>query len=274
MAEVNLLANDTSARRTEVQEEAGIVSLLRFETLLFGGEDVTFVAPAWLGWWLAVRFFEITKDWTVGDAEIATACAQCARPVPDRGGRELPMRFSAGLVFCSAKTPIRAAKKLAEDLCHLAKDSGYGLEVEALESVEPPFDGPESLRDRLYGPEWREKGTGSRLTIRREHVARVCRELQSLWVGDAAFPASQAYGALRKGQDAGSLASMAAGKQVAASLENYSNRAGARIANGKFKTLPGERLGLQLAFALQQRDYVKGAGGWTDVAAGLPERSS
>ena len=70
------------AHDTEIQRCRGIERLHRFETLLLGGEDIAFVVPAWLGWWLALRFFEITADWKVTLEDMENACKACGRTLP------------------------------------------------------------------------------------------------------------------------------------------------------------------------------------------------
>src|SRR5208283_784217 len=110
---------------------------------------------------------------------------------------------------------------------------------------------PVGLRDGLYGPEWRSMAGGkdkSRLTIKRADVTETYKRLHGLWVGDAAFPASQAYGALRQSQDGGKLATQPAQTQAEAALDAYKRRAGTRFNGADFGKLPGDRLGLQLAF--------------------------
>ncbi len=80
-------------------------NLLRLETLLWGGDEIMWVVPAWQGWWLLAEFFRKTKtsNWRFQ-------------------GRQLT--FAAGLVFCHHKAPIHRIKKLAHDLADLAKDRG------------------------------------------------------------------------------------------------------------------------------------------------------
>ncbi len=273
------------ARSTLKQRQSGVKKLLRFETLLFGGDDAMFVVPAWLGWWLALRFFEITSDWAVGADDIRAACKVCNADVPQSVDEmRFPMRFSAGMVFCSRKTPIRAAKKLADELCRVAKTlksepggdpaAAGGLEIEALESVEPPFDGLGGLRNRLLGENWREGGNGpSRLTLPRSAIRSTYSKLHELWIGDVAFPASQAFGALRAATADDEMSSPAADEAAQKALNGYFDGAGGKFERSLFKLLPRavarDKAALNLYFALQMRDYVKAAGSWTDKAAGL-----
>jgi hypothetical protein len=66
-----------------------------FEVLLWGGDEYTFVLPAWLGWEFTHRFFEATKNW-------------------EFAGK--PLSHAAGLVFCHHKTPIGRIRDLANEL--------------------------------------------------------------------------------------------------------------------------------------------------------------
>jgi len=90
-----------AARLTRIQRNLGIDRLHRFETLTFGGEDIVFVVPAWLGWRLALRFFALTNLWEVGAEDIGETMRD-PRPQGGASGgleekHEFPMRFSAGL---------------------------------------------------------------------------------------------------------------------------------------------------------------------------------
>jgi len=75
---------------------------LRFETLRWGGDEVIWAAPAWLGLWLADFFFKHTAGWSIADQ---------------------PLTHSAGLVICDRKTPIRSALAMAEALTDGAKEA-------------------------------------------------------------------------------------------------------------------------------------------------------
>jgi hypothetical protein len=73
----------------------------RIETLLWGGDEITWVVPAWKGWETLQLFYEKAKTWTIQTG--------------------VPVTHAAGLVFCNHKAPIQRMIKLAEDLCHAAK---------------------------------------------------------------------------------------------------------------------------------------------------------
>lgn len=73
----------------------------RLETLLWGGDELLFVLPAWLGLEFARRFFALSADWT-------------------HGGQALT--HAAGLVFAHRGAPIRHLQHLAKGLAQRAKD--------------------------------------------------------------------------------------------------------------------------------------------------------
>ncbi len=86
----------------EDDTEAG--NVIRLETLLWGGDEMLFVVPAWLGMDFLQRFFEHSRTWTLAD-----------------GKAELT--HAAGIVFCQAKTPIRIIQQLAKDLADRVKEA-------------------------------------------------------------------------------------------------------------------------------------------------------
>jgi hypothetical protein len=74
----------------------------RFETLLWGGDEIIWVVPAWKGWETVQLFYELAINWEI---------------VPDK-----KVTHAAGVVFCHHKAPIQRIIKLADDLSHIAKD--------------------------------------------------------------------------------------------------------------------------------------------------------
>lgn len=79
---------------------------IRLETLLWGGDEMLFVMPAWLGFDFLHAFFKQTKDWTLDDLD----------------EEEKKLTHAAGLVFCSAKTPIRNIRDLAQSIADTIKE--------------------------------------------------------------------------------------------------------------------------------------------------------
>lgn len=84
----------------------------RFETLMWGGDEVMFAVPAWFGLSVACDFFRTVESIN-----------------EDRKGASkveslLPLTYSAGLVFCNVKTPIQQIVKLAKSRADAAKSWG------------------------------------------------------------------------------------------------------------------------------------------------------
>jgi hypothetical protein len=112
---------------------------VRFETLMWGGDEVCFVMPSWLALDFAARFFEIvaTDEWRVGPAH------------------DQRLTFSAGLLIASYKTPIRSSRRFVSGLADMAKGSGERLRnklsVEVLEGLEIQADDAMATRRATLG---------------------------------------------------------------------------------------------------------------------------
>lgn len=90
----------------------------RLETLLWGGDEMMWVVPAWKGWELASWFF-----------------AQAHQVQGET------LTYGGGLVFAHANAPIKNLSKLAYELADLAKSvgkrvNGHRLAYEVLESLD------------------------------------------------------------------------------------------------------------------------------------------
>lgn len=91
----------------------GIGRDVRLETLLWGGDEIIWIVPAWKGWELVEWFFG--QDHEV-DGEDVT--------------------YSAGVVFCHAKAPIQRICKVASDLLDAAKGVSKAAVKSESESVQ------------------------------------------------------------------------------------------------------------------------------------------
>lgn len=237
--------------------------LIRFETLVYAGEDILFVVPAWLGWWLALRFRAITRDWKITREDAEKACAQTGVTPDWTKFEEQRLQFSAGLLFASAKTPIRAQKKLVTDLLYSAKDAfrdkGGGIDIEILESIEPPNGGISGHRKRLLGSD------EAPLAVSWDTLDERCAQLRELWV-DEALPTSQAHRALLEAREKGEIVSHEAAKAAMEYLKKYVERAGkgseAALTDAGLLKEADPQTALHLYWLLQQRDYVIAAEPW------------
>lgn len=79
------------------QQENGEI---RLEVLMWGGDEIDFVVPAWQAWRTIKIFFDSTKNVQF---------------------ENLNLTHSAGVVFCHANAPILHIRNLASSLCNSAK---------------------------------------------------------------------------------------------------------------------------------------------------------
>ncbi|HIP83251.1 MAG TPA: hypothetical protein EYH19_06720 [Desulfocapsa sulfexigens] len=107
---------------------------LQFETLLWGGDELIFVVPAWQGWWLAEKFFEYTRNWNF---------------------LENNLTHGASLIFCHHNSPIHRIRDLAVTLAELAKKKSRKqnlLAYQVLESFDHLGTSPDEYRKKLCPP--------------------------------------------------------------------------------------------------------------------------
>ena len=76
---------------------------LRLETLLWGGDELEWVVPAWKGWEVLRLFYEFDP--------------------PPAYNNEIPLTHAAGIVFCHHNAPILQIRKLAHRLADIAKSN-------------------------------------------------------------------------------------------------------------------------------------------------------
>jgi hypothetical protein len=93
----------------------------QMEILLWGGDEICLVVPAWKGWEAVELFYKETEELFF----------------PDKGSpNKVELTHSIGTVFCHHNAPIRRIKKLAEDLAGLAKDKSREHNYFAYEILE------------------------------------------------------------------------------------------------------------------------------------------
>lgn len=112
----------------------------RLEILLWGGDEILLVVPAWLGWWTlsfffqqSGWFFQKSEGWKFEDHSLTHA---------------------AGLVFCHHRAPIHGIQEIAKELAELAKEIGREANYVAYQIMES-FDtvgmGLEEYRKKRLG---------------------------------------------------------------------------------------------------------------------------
>jgi hypothetical protein len=101
--------SDTGADQ-EADDDGPPDGRIRLETLLWGGDEIILVLPAWKGWAVASRFLTESKDWKIKGQDLTHAL---------------------GLVFCQYKAPIHRVVALARALGDHAK-AAVGRETSSL----------------------------------------------------------------------------------------------------------------------------------------------
>lgn len=110
---------------------------LRFETLLFGGDDICFLLPAWGAFALMARLQEILRT--------------LAAPI---AGSRKPLTYKAGMVIGDRNSPIRDLRHVAAELAGAAKKTASGrnvVQVAVLEGLDRAELDPAALREDLFG---------------------------------------------------------------------------------------------------------------------------
>ena len=87
---------------------------IRLETLLWGGDEIIWVVPAWKGWWMLGEFFK-----TFGHVD-----GKPTRLTFSPDGVERKLTHGASIVFAHHHAPIHRLRDLAEKLAHRPKVRG------------------------------------------------------------------------------------------------------------------------------------------------------
>lgn len=109
---------------------------IRLETLMWGGDEMLFVVPAWLGFDFVQFFYQQSKEWRFKDE---------------------PLTHAGGIVFCNRKTPISKIQLIAQSLADSIKEKEYGRSANffdylVLESIDYPVeDCIDGVFDAIYG---------------------------------------------------------------------------------------------------------------------------
>ncbi|WP_420589068.1 hypothetical protein [Bacterioplanoides sp.] len=121
----------------------------RLEILLWGGDEIILVVPAWLGTKVLGLFYECSQEWKL--------------PGSDKNDKDNLLTHAGGIVFTQAKTPIAKIRKLAMDLADAIKESGPEGRTDnyfdylTLESVDYPTESLKNYFRHTYGPELAEQ---------------------------------------------------------------------------------------------------------------------
>lgn len=221
---------------------------LRFETLLWGGDELIWVVPAWLAWWLVDAVFARTRGW-------------------EFDGHRLTQ--SGGVVLCSVKTPIRQAVALAKDLAESCKNTLPDditaqrnlCQIMVLENVEIPEGNIGDYNERIFGVPRNAPDAAQAFTLEGQRFAGLTDLLLRI---QEEFPRSQLYRLLRQARAKGVLGATDDGdavKEVQAELTDYLDRFHSECKAQDFRALSAyvggrQRPLLGLALLAEYWEYV------------------
>jgi hypothetical protein len=97
--------------------------IIRLETLLWGGDELEIIVPAWKGWEVLHDFFDAMKN---------------VNFIKEATGEKAPLTHAGGIVFCNCKAPIREIRRMAHELSDMAK-----------EAIKPAFETIESIKTQV-----------------------------------------------------------------------------------------------------------------------------
>ncbi|RJQ59466.1 MAG: hypothetical protein C4530_09185 [Desulfobacteraceae bacterium] len=164
---------------------------LRLETLLWGGDEIEWVVPAWKAWHVLRIFYEFN-------------------PPPELKDAGIPLTHTAGVVFCHHNAPILQIRKMAHDLVDLAKSTISGIPdtrekgdiiqyliLESFDMIEGNI--------KAFFPDYYRPAAHTDFLIRGQDLKRIAELMESL---RSYFPHGKVYEiieAVRKGQDVGPI---------------------------------------------------------------------
>jgi len=117
--------------------------ILRVETLLWGGDEIIWAVPAWLGWWWMKQFF--THYGRLGSWQLD---GQTVTTTDNYKGS--PLTHGAAVVFCHHDAPLQRIISLARNLADWPKSKGMvnTFTYQTLESFDYLGEDVEGIRRR------------------------------------------------------------------------------------------------------------------------------
>ncbi|MCI5126417.1 MAG: hypothetical protein D3925_18550, partial [Candidatus Electrothrix sp. AR5] len=149
------------------------VDRIRLETLLWGGDEIIWVVPAWQGWWLLKTFYELAEEYL-------------------NANRSKPLKHAAGLVFCHHNAPIKPIEALAKDLADgfAKKDRDKNLiAYQVLESFDHAGTDLAGFRKKQLG----NIGDPRDLLIEAKDMVNIQKAVQQLKQEEVALPHRKMY---------------------------------------------------------------------------------
>ena len=125
------------------QQGQRIENAIRLEVLLWGGDEIMLVVPAWKGMEVLQKFYGISRDWEFDD----------------KYGTVHKLTHAGGLVFCHHKTPLNRIQALTKEMADHIKEQQKKMNTKGenlyhylvLESVDFPTRPYPTFIQKQYG---------------------------------------------------------------------------------------------------------------------------
>ena len=158
------------------------VKRCRFETILWGGDELAFVMPYWLAAGFAEVFFALMRDWAFESDKITHALGVAIATARRRSGNCAPSPKTPPPknAWFGGKQPLRAANSVT---------------FEIFVNLAPPDDDLEAWRKALYGAGLQFGALPLKRALPGDIFGETITRMRKLI---ATFPRSQIYAALRK----------------------------------------------------------------------------
>jgi hypothetical protein len=145
--------NDMIAPSSVLQETGEMLGeRIRLETLLWGGDEMAFIVPAWRGWEAVGVLENALREFILSDAGVGRSLEKQL---------ELHLTHAIGLCFANKNTPIRILKNMAGALSDNAKllspivsnsvhDTSFGFDVGIVDSFDIADGDITSARSAMF----------------------------------------------------------------------------------------------------------------------------
>ncbi len=155
---------------------------IRLETLLWGGDELIWVVPAWQGWQTLNLFFEQANEHIKIDKKLLDAS--------DYPSKDKKLTFAAGLVFCHHNAPIHRITALAKSLAELPKQHDSSKNMVAYQILES-FDHAGTDIDHYRKKRLANLGQPDQLLIAADNMGLFEKHIKTLKEND--FPKRKSY---------------------------------------------------------------------------------
>lgn len=148
---------------------------IRLETLLWGGDEIIWVVPAWQGWWMLQTFYQLAQK-------------HIKHPT-----RNHPLKHAAGLIYCHHNAPIKRIDTLARSLADFAKRGDHSKKNMVAYQVLESFDHAGTNLDKYMEDRIAGLGVPADLLANAEQMVEIQSLIRTLKSDEIDFPRRKIY---------------------------------------------------------------------------------